>query len=321
MNLINDLPNDVLNRSVYYDKIVYNELNLLLKEAIAFQNEIQEIFPYPNITERNIWDKKREITNLNTIFTGYNLSFNQENKKETIELVKKAHQGRIEESALEISRKNYKRKIKSIEKIEMVKKKISALKKIREQMMDSMKKQGYKTITIEAKLDSPMLVGIGNPSIDEIGFYWNRNYSVPTVPGSSIKGAFRNYWKSEKLDGSIEKIIFGSDDNNNSSRGEVVFMEAIPVDKFDLMQEFQTPHFGDYYSSNKVPNDVHNPVPLNFISVKEGSTYRFDFLTKNPDENIAKEIEKHFKIILEYIGIGSKTSMGYGRFRNIENKQ
>jgi CRISPR-associated protein Cmr6 len=98
-------------------------------------------------------------------------------------------------------------------------------------------------------------------------------------------------------------------------------MEAIPVDKFELMQEFQTPHFGDYYSSNKVPNDVHNPVPLNFISVKEGSTYRFDFLTKNPDENIAKEIEKHFKIILEYIGIGSKTSMGYGRFRNIENKQ
>lgn len=317
---MNKLLDDVLNRSVYYDKIVYNELNLLLKEPIAFQNEIKKMFPSSNITDREIREKKEDITQLNRVYTGYNLSFANNNERRTIELVKKAHQGRLEESALEISRKNYKRRIKSIEKIEMVMKKIRALKEIREQMMKSMKKQGYKTITIEAKLDSPMLVGIGNPSIDEIGFYWNRNYSVPTVPGSSIKGAFRNYWKTEKLDGSIEKIIFGSDDNNNSSRGEVVFMEAIPVDKFELMQEFQTPHFKDYYSSAKVPNDVYNPVPLNFISIKEGTTYRFDFLTKNPDENIIKEIEKHFKIILEYIGIGSKTSMGYGRFRNIENK-
>jgi CRISPR-associated protein Cmr6 len=232
-----------------------------------------------------------------------------------------AHKGFISRDPLQYSKDLYKKNIFKITNNPEIKNQLKTLKETREQMMKSMKTQGYKTITIEAKLDSPMLVGIGNPSIDEIGFYWNRNYSVPTVPGSSIKGAFRNYWKTEKLDGSIEKIIFGSDDNNNSSRGEVVFMEAIPVDKFDLMQEFQTPHFGDYYSSNKVPNDVHNPVPLNFISVKEGSTYRFDFLTKNPDENIAKEIEKHFKIILEYIGIGSKTSMGYGRFRNIENKQ
>jgi CRISPR-associated protein Cmr6 len=251
----------------------------------------------------------------------YDLTFNNYTKDKTISLIMDAHKGFISRDPLQYSKDLYKKNIFKITNNPEIKNQLKTLKETREQMMKSMKTQGYKTITIEAKLDSPMLVGIGNPSIDEIGFYWNRNYSVPTVPGSSIKGAFRNYWKTEKLDGSIEKIIFGSDDNNNSSRGEVVFMEAIPVDKFDLMQEFQTPHFGDYYSSNKVPNDVHNPVPLNFISVKEGSTYRFDFLTKNPDENIAKEIEKHFKIILEYIGIGSKTSMGYGRFRNIENKQ
>jgi CRISPR-associated protein Cmr6 len=321
MKFMENRPSNIFNVGLYYDKVVYFESSLLQKEAKKFENDIKKIFSNRKLNIRDINNNRNRVVQLQNKYPYYDLTFNNYTKDKTISLIMDAHKGFISRDPLQYSKDLYKKNIFKITNNPEIKNQLKTLKETREQMMKSMKTQGYKTITIEAKLDSPMLVGIGNPSIDEIGFYWNRNYSVPTVPGSSIKGAFRNYWKTEKLDGSIEKIIFGSDDNNNSSRGEVVFMEAIPVDKFDLMQEFQTPHFGDYYSSNKVPNDVHNPVPLNFISVKEGSTYRFDFLTKNPDENIAKEIKKHFKIILEYIGIGSKTSMGYGRFRNIENKQ
>jgi CRISPR-associated protein Cmr6 len=321
MKFMENRPSNIFNVGLYYDKVVYFESSLLQKEAKKFENDIKKIFSNRKLNIRDINNNRNRVVQLQNKYPYYDLTFNNYTKDKTISLIMDAHKGFISRDPLQYSKDLYKKNIFKITNNPEIKNQLKTLKETREQMMKSMKTQGYKTITIEAKLDSPMLVGIGNPSIDEIGFYWNRNYSVPTVPGSSIKGAFRNYWKTEKLDGSIEKIIFGSDDNNNSSRGEVVFMEAIPVDKFDLMQEFQTPHFGDYYSSNKVPNDVHNPVPLNFISVKEGSTYRFDFLTKNPDENILKEIKKHFKIILEYIGIGSKTSMGYGRFRNIENKQ
>lgn len=187
---------------------------------------------------------------------------------------------------------------------------------IRNKMITSLKKNGKFVYSFTATLKTPALIGTGIPSIDEIGFYWNRNYGIPTIPGSSIKGAFSSYFYSdESFDKKLYDLIFGTKEN----AGKVEFLEAIPKGKFSLLKEIQAPHFGNYYQKNLPPNDVYNPIILSFLSINSKTEFIFDFVIDTDKEDTAKEIlclfEKSKKNIMEIYGLGAKTSMGYGRFK------
>jgi len=180
---------------------------------------------------------------------------------------------------------------------------------------ESLKSQGYHVEGIEPGISWRLLIGLGGESVYETSITLHRNYSVPIIPGSAVKGITRAYAKKEKLNKEIEIEIFGNDENKNLSQGKVVFFDAFPVieknNKEFLVLDIMNVHYKEYYEGKyQQPGDWMNPVPINFLAT-EGLRYRFMIASK--DEKLAKESIKLLKGALKY-GIGAKTSSGYGYF-------
>jgi len=178
----------------------------------------------------------------------------------------------------------------------------------------------------QAKTTYPgLLLGSGNahelPSIEGqviLGFHFDYTSGLPVIPGSSIKGVLRSafkHWeyiseylelKTQKEIEELETEIFDNGD---------IFFDAtiIKADKDGriLNDDYLTPH-GD--------NPLKNPIPLRFIKVLPELTFRFDFdiadglITKNQKSEL-------FQKILEDLGLGAKTNVGYGKFDNFSSFQ
>jgi len=182
----------------------------------------------------------------------------------------------------------------------------------------------------------------------KIGFYFDYTTGLPQIPGSSVKGALRSFFpdrnkgdlreskyryiltivnevtKDRPLsqEPSIEKImaleleIF---EGKNLSQGHLPiylrdrFYDAIlsPLNKQGtkyLGSDFVTPH----------PEPLGNPIPLKFLKILPEIIIRFRFeLTDSAAIKglTKKHKEELFKRILLDTGIGAKTNVGYGQFR------
>ncbi|MBB6063457.1 CRISPR-associated protein Cmr6 [Thermosipho japonicus] len=175
-------------------------------------------------------------------------------------------------------------------------------------VLKQLETSGYHIYEKSFELSSPLLIGSGIPSAYEVGIYLNRNYGLPVIPGQSIKGAFKAFL--DEIEES-DLIFFG----NNENSSEIFFFDAVP-EKYELGIDILNPHFKEYYLSEKVPNDVYQPVPISFISVFEGRyVFRYVIISEKIDEDKNKRISKYFEDFLSLYGIGAKTSMGYGRFK------
>ena len=65
-------------------------------------------------------------------------------------------------------------------------------------------------------------------------------------------------------------------------------------------------------------NPLKNPTPLNFLKIKPGVEFTFNFEMPQgfADSNISVvQIKEAFKTILKDLGIGAKTNVGYGQFK------
>lgn len=84
-----------------------------------------------------------------------------------------------------------------------------------------------------------MLVGSGSPSILEVGMTFSRNYGVPIIPSSALKGkgCFSHYCAEKDIFSREEfKDIFGEDlgSNPENARGNVVFLDAFSTSKVEF---------------------------------------------------------------------------------------
>ena len=77
------------------------------------------------------------------------------------------------------------------------------------------------------------------------------------------------------------------------------------------------PHYPNYYSGNKPPTDHQNPVPIHFLTVEQ-TAFRFTFLAKT--QASLDELKKRFQDTLELKGMGAKTAVGYGYFRDFNDQ-
>ncbi len=177
------------------------------------------------------------------------------------------------------------------------------------------------------RLNGRLLVGSGSPSVLEVGMTFSRNYGVPIIPGSALKGAFSNYIKEEPEKVQMAehlKFIFGQGDpakEDDNTRGALVFLDAIPQGTVSFGLDIVNNHFQPYYmEEGNPPNDWYNPVPVTYLVVSN-ATFRFTALY-NSMMTMSKEnfmvlrdrIEKSFVEMLTLYGIGAKTNYGYGRF-------
>lgn len=80
-----------------------------------------------------------------------------------------------------------------------------------------------------------------------------------------------------------------------------------------------TPHYPDYYLKGKPPTDWQSPNPIKFLTVKK-TKFRFYLAIKRDnaeDESILNVALEYLKGALTKHGIGAKTAIGYGYFKNL----
>ena len=194
-----------------------------------------------------------------------------------------------------------------------------------------------------------LIINLGAASVYETSLLLHRNYSIPYIPGSAIKGVTR-HWAIQKfaeefqkrnnvsyeyavkeistslengkeLEMKVDDIefkelveIFGGQDK----KGRVIFFDAMPViDEMDKSKEFiildiMNVHYKPYYEKAEIPGDWHDPVPVFFLAVEKGIKFRFVMASKN--KKLVMDTKKLLTEALENLGIGAKTSSGYGLF-------
>jgi CRISPR-associated protein Cmr6 len=205
-----------------------------------------------------------------------------------------------------------------------------------------------------------IVIGLGNASVYNNGFTFHPVFGIPYLPGQAVKGIIRSFVirelfkKDEKL---AEKdpifcYLFGCSENSYDKtprKGKINFMDAFPVNEFQVVADIMNPHYGDYYGddTNTIqPSDDKNPVPIFFLSLKEAEFSFMLYLNQQDDvpldsleffANEKKEVKKKYKdfkssieefrtnqppallleklmeLSLKYQGIGGKTAVGYGR--------
>ena len=219
-----------------------------------------------------------------------------------------------------------------------------------EASLNRLEKAGFKTRIIKLTSVSRLIVGLGDKNALEVGFTFHPLYGYPYIPGSSLKGLCRSWLEiaenefggqvlegdllqskidreSRQLFGSLrkdEKKIpdhykkeFEGKKESMSKLGDVLFFDAIPTDDtilaFDV--DIMNPHYSTYYNDPKnPPGDWYSPLPIKFLTIKEGATFAF-FLASKGEDSLDKAT-KWLTNGLSELGIGSKSSSGYGYFQH-----
>jgi CRISPR-associated protein Cmr6 len=185
----------------------------------------------------------------------------------------------------------------------------------------------YDAKTREAKVQGRMIVGLGSESVLETSITLHHTYGVPYIPGSALKGLAASYackrlgdvWKKGKP---AYNAVFG--DTGNA--GYITFFDALYMPNTGhehkgkrqaIYPDVITVHHQKYYQEEKdaSPSDWDSPNPVPLLS----ATGKYLIALAAPDikdDNRDEWLKKVFDILgyaLKEMGIGAKTSSGYGR--------
>lgn len=203
-----------------------------------------------------------------------------------------------------------------------------------------------------------LIVGLGIDSVLETGIALHHTYGVPYLPGSALKGLTASYMqrireklqpKGEQADAAAYeqinqayKVIFGDTDD----AGYITFFDAlyIPGSGYKgqaLYPDIITVHHQQYYQHSKdqsrkdqhskdqhdrqpAPADWDSPIPVPFLS----ATGSYLVALAAPDIKDTTEREQWIMstksllgAALKSMGIGAKTSSGYGRMKFDEGQE
>jgi len=204
----------------------------------------------------------------------------------------------------------------------------------------------WKTKVFKNALETRMAVGMGISSQTENGICLDHTHGIPVIPGSALKGVAQDYALMEQIpkDDHTFVAVFGSQSSGSGApdpnfvpvAGHVAFFDAMPVSSanpFDT--DIMNPHYGDYYSSEggTPPADYISPNPIFFLTVKPGTVFQFALAARdacfslNREENGKTQTNEKLsaEILLDKavsflkgalcnLGVGAKTSVGYGIF-------
>ncbi len=187
-------------------------------------------------------------------------------------------------------------------------------------------------LVFEAKALSRMVVGLGAKGVLEMGLTLDHTWGTPYIPGSALKGLCAAAahqltndprWKKkptgwpEAAPADVNactdyEFLFGTTANG----GIVTFHDAWWVatgTTLPILMDVMTVHHAEYYqpkeaSDAKAPTDFDEPVPVPFLS----TTGTFLVVLEGPIE-WCKAAFQFLEAGLRDLGVGAKTSSGYGR--------
>ena len=177
-----------------------------------------------------------------------------------------------------------------------------------------------------------LLIGTGNPhgagdlgGSDEdvnIGFSFDYVSGQPYIPGSSVKGLLRSFFKyyPDRVN-PVEEILRGKG-FDDIGKDDVAALEQAVFDNADTFLDavvYDGNEYGqlmgfDYITPHK--NPVANPIPIRIIKVLPDVRFEFRFVLS--DKKIrehtltADALKELFKELLILFGAGAKTNVGYG---------
>lgn len=190
---------------------------------------------------------------------------------------------------------------------------------------EDLRQSGARVVTFKAK--SPLAIGLGNESVLETSIALHRTYGVPYLPGSALKGLAAAYarlmggpaWQPGE---EAYQVVFGS----TAGAGYITFLDALSLpaeeqaEEYPLRSDVVTVHHSNYYigpdAQKKIapPADWDSPNPVSFLSAR--GTY---LVALNADPELANRerwLDAVFSLLTEALlalGIGARTSSGYGR--------
>ena len=205
---------------------------------------------------------------------------------------------------------------------------------------------------VNMKVQAPgLLIGSGLahglPGSEEdvkTGLQFDYTSGLPVIPGSSVKGVIRSAFPmiaadAEKLN-YIRSLIadipefsaLGLEDNDILELGNQmfnhgdIFADALlvgygtrmkqqgPVNQV-LAEDYITPHTG---------GPLAQPIPIKIVKVAPGVTFAFCYkfnVTKIDSKEVTAEMKESLcTAILQDLGIGAKTNVGYGVLKKIDNQ-
>lgn len=169
----------------------------------------------------------------------------------------------------------------------------------------------------EATAKGRVVVGLGAESVLETSIALHHTYGVPYIPGSALKGlaaayAHRHIGGRWSKGGDAHGVMFG----DTSSAGYITFFDALYVpdtgkgtNGSPLAPDVMAIHHKDYYGgSNVAPADWDDPTIVPFLTAT--GSYLVPLSGPKTWVNVAYGI---LALALDEMGIGAKTSSGYGR--------
>lgn len=186
-----------------------------------------------------------------------------------------------------------------------------------------------------------------------LGMHFDYTYGMPIIYGSSIKGVLRNYFKQARttdydddlftpilqkgidIDELFEDIFNGKILQVNSDGKPVyinksiyrrdTFFDAVIVKEAEFRRGNESIKYivaDDSITPHK-DGPLKDPVPITMLKIAPGCTIEFrfhlnDFTSKDGKDFKSKEKEELFKSILERVGIGAKTNVGYGQLEEAQ---
>lgn len=191
---------------------------------------------------------------------------------------------------------------------------------------------------------------LGAASVLENSLRLHHIWGFPFIPGSSVKGVVRSYImqslfmenadddKAEKRalqDAGFRQMFGVSDMIDGKQRdriGSVAFYDAIPVRAPKLCVDIMNPHYQPYFSEGKPPADYHSPVPIFFLTIDRSNVFQFCLgatdqkplpesskLCTREGPQTPLVLARHWLTeALRNIGIGGKTSVGYGLMKKVK---
>lgn len=187
-----------------------------------------------------------------------------------------------------------------------------------EMMLAAYKNSGYAIKSGKATVQGRMVLGTGNESVLETAVTLHRTYGVPYIPGSALKGLAASLARQHCGDDWMKtsenyNTVFG----NTAESGCVVFLDAMYVAengsswRNPLKRDVLTPHHREYYMGSSPPADWDDPNPVHFLSAT--GSYLVAIAASAGGEDWLNAVWQILKHALTEVGIGAKTSSGYGR--------
>ena len=192
-------------------------------------------------------------------------------------------------------------------------------------------------VTLELRTTEPLVIGLGNTSVTEVGVTLHHTYGVPVLPGSALKGLTRRAAQARGLSAGHEAFdaLFGTamdapGETDGAERpasvsGAVTFWDAwiAPGTPRPLQQDVITVHHQAYYQGQAAPTDFDDPNPVPFLSVPAGTTFHVALTCdevapgQSPTAHQTAWTRLAAELLLDglvHLGVGGKTNAGYGRF-------